>query len=586
MIRQPIVSVLAHVDHGKTTLLDTIRNSAVAQKEAGGITQCIDATEVPIDAIKKITKDLLKNVKITIPGLLFIDTPGHEAFSSLRKRGGAISDLAILIIDINQGVQPQTRESIEILKTFKVPFVVALNKIDMINGWKPQNTYSYLESIKHQNDFVKEEIQNKVYEIMGELSSFGFDSDLFTNISDYTKTLSIIPISGKTGEGIAELLAVLVGMAQKYLENRLEIDPNSEALGTILEVKEVKGLGKVIDAIIYDGSLKRGDLIVIGTNDEPIVTKVKALLKPKPLTETREKMINFRPVDKVVAACGVRIAAPDLDRAVAGMPLMSAKGDIEKVKEYIKKEISSVKVDTQEEGVVIKVDTLGSLEAILSLVRKENIPIKKAEIGPVSKSDVITARNVEDKYLRVIFAFNTQVLPDAKKLAEEFKIKIFRSDVIYKILEDYEEWKKEEEERERKEAMAKLTLPAKIRILPGYVFRQSKPAVCGIEVLEGKLTKGSKLMNAEGKVIGEVKDIQDQGESIESADKGMKVAISIEGAVIGRNVDEGEDLWTDIPLDDFKTMTTKYKDLLRDTDLEALRQILELKRKHDPMWGL
>jgi len=281
MIRQPIVTILAHVDHGKTTLMDSIRRSTVASKEAGGITQCIDSTEVPINTITKISGKLLKNIETTIPGLLFIDTPGHEAFSSLRERGGAISDIAVLVIDINQGVQPQTRESIEILKNFKVPFVVALNKIDMIHSWETQDTFSYLESLASQNEFVKEEIQNKIYQIMGDLSNFEFDSELFINVEDYTKQIAIVPISGKTGEGVAELLAVLVGMAQKYLANKLEISPDAEAQGTILEVKESQGLGKVLDVVVYDGSLKRGDTIVVGTNGEPIVTKVKALQKPK-----------------------------------------------------------------------------------------------------------------------------------------------------------------------------------------------------------------------------------------------------------------------------------------------------------------
>jgi len=137
MLRQPIITVLGHVDHGKTTLLDKIRKTAIAAKEAGGITQAIGTTEIPTNVIKTLCGKLLERfkIKLIISGLLFIDTPGHEAFTTLRKRGGSIADLAILVIDINEGIMPQTIESLEILKVSRIPFIIALNKIDRIKGW-------------------------------------------------------------------------------------------------------------------------------------------------------------------------------------------------------------------------------------------------------------------------------------------------------------------------------------------------------------------------------------------------------------------------------------------------------------------
>ncbi|MBI4095953.1 MAG: GTP-binding protein, partial [DPANN group archaeon] len=271
MIRQPIITVLGHVDHGKTSVLDYVRHTTLAQREAGQITQHIGATEVPLETIKKICGPLLERFKLkfTIPGLLFIDTPGHEAFTNLRKRGGSIADLAIVVIDIMQGIQPQTKEAIEILKTFKVPFIVAANKIDLIAGWRGVSQ-TFMQNFDKQLQMTKEQFERKFYELVGQLSKLGFDSDYYFKVDDYTKRVSIVPISAKTGEGISELLALLAGLAQKFLEKNLEIDLNENAKGTILEIKEEKGLGITADSIIYNGSLKVGDTLIVGGISDPL----------------------------------------------------------------------------------------------------------------------------------------------------------------------------------------------------------------------------------------------------------------------------------------------------------------------------
>jgi len=347
-IRSPICTVVGHVDHGKSSILDNIRGSAIVGSEAGAITQAIGASIIPLDTIKKICGDLLKtaNMNFTIPGLLFIDTPGHAAFTNLRKRGGNLADIAILVIDIREGLKPQTIESIEILKQYKTPFIIAANKVDLLPGWK-KGTNSILKTISEQTPQTSQEVEKKVYEIVGKLAEYELNGERFDRVQDYTKQVAIIPTSAETGEGISELLMVLSGLAQKYLETCLECNVDGSAKGIILEVKEEKGIGKSMDVILFDGTLKVNDTIIIGGLNRPITTKVRGLFEPNPLSEMRDKKSKFRPVKGVNAATGVKIAAPDIEEVVAGMPIRATdKENLEKTKEEVQKEVEEVIIET------------------------------------------------------------------------------------------------------------------------------------------------------------------------------------------------------------------------------------------------
>ncbi|MEM4707693.1 MAG: GTP-binding protein, partial [Candidatus Anstonellales archaeon] len=297
-IRSPIVAVLGHVDHGKTSILDAIRGSRVAAKEAGGITQMIGASYVSKQDIENLSSGLAEKLKIklVVPGLLFIDTPGHEAFTNLRDRGGSIADIAILVVDVNEGFMPQTIESINILKRYKTPFVIAANKIDVLSGWNKQNTKSFLESLGKQREDVKLKLDEKIYSIVAKLGGYGFNSERFDRVGDFSKEVAIIPISAKTHEGLAELLLLVAGLSQKYLEKELYINRDEPAKGSIIEVKEEKGMGTTIDAIIYDGVLKTGDEFYFLTNKGVKKTKIRALLLPN--VRGGEK---YTQVEKIVA---------------------------------------------------------------------------------------------------------------------------------------------------------------------------------------------------------------------------------------------------------------------------------------------
>jgi len=582
-IRSPICTVIGHVDHGKTAILDNIRHTSIVAVEAGKITQAIGASIIPLETVKKISGKLLEKLKLkfTIPGLLFIDTPGHAAFTNLRKRGGNLADIAILVIDVNEGFKEQSMECIEILKTYKTPFIIAANKIDLIQGWQNKDKL-LLETIKEQGQKIQEILDRKLYEIVGKLSELGFNSERFDRVEDYTKQIAIVPTSAKTGDGIPELLMVITGLAQKYLEKGLKYNVKGEAKGTILEVKEQKGIGKIIDVIIYDGNLKVDDTIVVGTLDEPITTKVRALFEPLALAEMRDKRSKFKSVKAVYAATGVRISAPDLDKAVAGMPVLVTK-EVEKTKKEIKKTIQEVLIETDKTGIIVKADSLGSLEAVVNLLKEKKIPIRKASIGDIQKKDLGEALTIyeEDPTKAVVLGFNVK---DISGICYD-NVKLIIHDVIYKLIEDLEKWQIELKKQMEAKALEALVMPAKIQIMKGYVFRQNNPAVVGVDVLEGVIKPGIPLMKADGKVLTEIKSIQSEQESISKAEKGKQVAISLPKVTVGRQIIEGDTLYSAISEKDFR----KLKDLkrnLKKEDIALLKEIAEIKRKEEPMWGV
>jgi len=539
-IRQPIVSVLGHVDHGKTSLLDMIRGSTVNLMEPGQITQHIGASFIPIDIIKKFCGPLLAKfkIKIMIPGLLFIDTPGHEAFTTLRRRGGSVADLAILVIDINEGFQPQTDESLNFLKQFKTPFLVAATKVDLIPGWYPHKNECFMESFKKQSESVQEDLEKKIYNIISQLSLREFEAERFDRINDFKKQVAIVPTSGKTGEGIPELLVMLAGLSQHFLSERLELSRTTR--GTVLEVKDIKGMGTTIDAIIYDGTVKCGDYLIIG-GEEPIVTKIKALLRPPVLKELRIEK-KFESVKEVHAAAGIKISAPNLDSVIAGSPIIcvSDKSKVEEAKKTVQKEVEEVEFSKEGEGIIARADTLGGLEALIKILKDNGIPIKKADVGTVTKQDIIELDSLKDELKKVVLVFNVNVPSETESLARDHKIMIFKNNIIYRLIEDYLKWCHDEKERKELKRLGEIARPCRLRILPGFVFRKRKPAVFGVEILAGVLKPGTPMQNEEGKDVGKIKSIEKEGKVIPQAKTGDKIAVSMEEPTVGRQVKEGD----------------------------------------------
>ena len=588
-IRSPIVSVLGHVDHGKTTLLDYIRGSTIADKEAGGITQHIGATEIPNDTIEEICGNFISKltIKDLIPGLFFIDTPGHAAFTTLRKRGGALADLAILIVDINDGFKPQTYEALNILKMYKTPFIIVANKIDMLFGWETHEGVSFKESFNQQASSVKQDLDTKIYEIVGTLHKEGFQSERFDRVSNFASQISIIPISARSGEGIIEVLALLLGLAQEYLTEQLEIDENAPAKGTILEIKEEIGLGLTVDSIIYEGVLRTNDEIALMTSSNDVLTtKVRSILRPLPLEEMRDSKKKFQKFDEVVAAAGIKIAAPNLDDVISGSPLRVLNDKVD-VEGEILKEIEDITIDTEDEGILVKADTLGSLEAIVKLLRELEIPIREADIGDVNRRDIINssiALNENDMHGAII-AFNVNVHPNSEEDLNNSDVKLFKGDVIYQIIEDYQDWIDEIEKAKKKAYYDSITKPAKFMSLPKLVFRQSKPAIVGIESISGTIKQGQTLINKNNEIVGVIASMEDKGETLSSIPRGQRVAMAIDNAIVGKHFDEGDELFVDISESDYKVLEREFKDKLTEDEFETLNEFLDIKRKQNPDWG-
>lgn len=588
-IRQPVVVVLGHVDSGKTSLLDKIRGTAVQAREAGGITQHIGASFFPLETIREICGPLFTRfgADVKVPGLLVIDTPGHEVFANLRMRGGSAADIAILVVDINKGLEAQTYESIEILKSRKVPFVIALNKLDMLHGWRSGSSSMVLESLKKQNKSVVDELDAKIYSVVGALSRLGFRAEAFYRVKDFTREIAIVPVSARTGEGIAELLAVLIGLTQQYMLKRLEVGEHGR--GIVLEVKEETGLGMTANIILLDGILREGDEIMLAKRDSIVTARVKALLLPKPLDEMRDPRDRFIRTQEVHAAAGVKVASPDLDGVLAGSPFyVIGKGvDIERLRQMLESEVRGLVISTDRIGVVLKCDTLGSLEAITEMLKRSSIPIRIADIGHVTKRDVVEASTVreKDRYMGVILAFNVKVLQDAQEEADARNVKIFTDKVIYNLVESYRQWVEQEREREESTIFASLTMPCKFMLLKGFVFRRSNPAVFGVEIIEGRLRQKSPVINSEGSEVGAIHQIQDKGKSIDEAMKGMQVAVSMNEPVVGRQIKEGEVLYTLPSTQHFKLLNERFKHKLTQEEQMLLDEIAKIRRKVDPLYG-
>jgi translation initiation factor 5B len=553
------------------------------------MTQHIGASFFPTETLLQICGPLLKKVggSIKVPGLLVIDTPGHEAFSNLRSRGGSAADIAILVVDITRGFEAQTYESVEILSRRRVPFVVALNKIDRLPGWRSASTPYLTESLKKQDKAVLEELDARIYSVVGSLSRLGFRSEAYYRVKDFSREVAIVPVSAKTGEGIPELIMVLVGLTQHYLTKRLTTS-EEQTRGIVLEMREEAGLGLTANVILLDGVLKVGDTVAMVKRDGAFKTKVRGLFLPKPLDEMRDPRDRFTPVEEVRAAAGVKIAAPDLEGVLAGSPIVGLVSEDrwEEVKKAIESEVSKIFIKTDTLGVIVKADTLGSLEAITDMLKRQGVPIRIADVGAITKRDVVEASMVakEDPYLGVILGFNVKILPDAQEAIEAERVKVFNESIIYNLIEGYTRWVQEEKEKAAAREFNTLTPVCKFKVLEGFIFRRSNPAIFGIEVLVGKLRQKVQVMNSDGKVVGTVHQIQDKGKPIEEAPRGAQVAISMMEPMVGRHIFENDILYTLPKEAEVKTLREKYLNRLSTEEQQVLDEIIQIRKKVQPTY--
>ena len=583
-LREPIVSLLGHVDHGKTTLLDRIAGSVRASKEPGGITQHIGAIEVPGATVRRLCEGVVRTEQLRVPGLLFVDTPGHRSFETLRRRGGALADLAVLVVDVREGVMPQTRESVQILRREKTPFAVALTKIDLLGGWrKPAGPSPLLDAIHRSGADFQKLLDQRVYSVAEELDQLGFSAERFDRVSDFTRNVGIVPLSAKTGTGVPELIALLVGLSQRFLEQELElIVEGGEA--TILERSDQKGVGPVGNVIIYRGRLKVGDEIVVTGREEPFTTRVRGIYRPRPLKEDRaSKQVRLDSLSDVQAAAGVYLAATGIEDAMPGglLKVVHSEEETARVREELARESQPV-AEVALTGVAIYADTLGGLEALAFECRERGIPIHEAGVGPVGHATVMRIATVKDPTHRAVLAFAVPILPDAIPEGEETAVRIFRADVMYRLIEEYDAWRTERKRELEVQRRLEHVHPAKLEVLPGFIFRASKPAIVGIRVRGGTLRPGVRLMRPDGTEVGVLKSLQKEGETVSQAEENEELAASIDGAVVGRNVREGDVLL--VALSESAARALRGQPLSA-SEQAILEEVVHLHRATHPFWG-
>ncbi|PBC32066.1 Eukaryotic translation initiation factor [Apis cerana cerana] len=588
-LRAAVVCVLGHVDTGKTKILDKLRRTNVQDGEAGGITQQIGATNVPIDAIRESTKHVkgFDEKKFRIPGLLIIDTPGHESFSNLRNRGSSLCDIAILVVDIMHGLEPQTIESINLLKTKKCPFIVALNKIDRLYDWQTMNRKDIQDIVKSQAINTQREFEKRSKDVIVQFAEQGLNAALFYENPDPRSYVSLVPTSAITGEGMGNLLSLIVDACQGPLAKRLMYSEELQA--TVLEVKALPGLGTTIDCILVNGMLKEGETMIVAGTDGPIVTQIRSLLMPQPLKELRVKnaYIEHR---EVKAAQGVKIAAKDLEKAIAGLNLQVAEksDEVEVLKEEIAKELSSAlgNIRLAERGVYVQASTLGALEALLDFLKSSKIPYAGIRIGPVVKKDVMKASIMleHDSQYATILAFDVKIERDAQELADSLGVKIFQADIIYHLFDKFTAYREELKQRKRDENKHIAVFPCKLRILPQYIFNSRDPIVMGVMVEAGIVKEGTPLCvpSKDFVDLGVVTSIEYNHKPVESARKGQEVCVKIEPIpgeapkMFGRHFDEKDFVVSKISRQSIDACKEYFRDDLVKTDWQLMVELKKL----------
>ncbi|XP_078514139.1 eukaryotic translation initiation factor 5B isoform X2 [Lissotriton helveticus] len=588
LLRAPVICVLGHVDTGKTKILDKLRHTHVQDGEAGGITQQIGATNVPLDAIFEQAKMVktFDREKVKIPGMLIIDTPGHESFSNLRNRGSSLCDIAILVVDIMHGLEPQTIESINLLKTKKCPFIVALNKIDRLYDWKKSPETDVVTALKKQKKNTKDEFEERTKAIIVEFAQQGLNAALFHENKDPRTFVSLVPTSAHSGDGMGSLIALLVDLTQTMLTKRLA--HCEELRAQVMEVKSLPGMGTTIDVILINGRLREGDTIIVPGVEGPIVTQIRGLLLPPPMKELRVKN-QYEKHKEVMAAQGVKILGKDLEKTLAGLPLLVAHREDEipvlrdELIHELKQTLSAIKLE--EKGVYVQASTLGSLEALLEFLKTSEVPYAGINIGPVHRKDVMKASVMleHDLQYAVILAFDVRIERDAQEMADTLGVRIFSAEIIYHLFDAFTKYRQDYKKQKQEEFKHIAVFPCKIRILPQFIFNSRDPIVMGVIIEAGQVKQGTPLCVPSKSFvdIGIVTSIEVNHKQVDVAKKGQEVCIKIEPIpgdspkMFGRHFEATDFLVSKINRQSIDALKNWFREEMQKTDWQL---IVELKK--------
>ncbi|GBG26948.1 Eukaryotic translation initiation factor 5B [Hondaea fermentalgiana] len=601
-LRSPVCVVMGHVDTGKTKLLDKIRRTNVQEGEAGGITQQIGATYFPMDNLRNITERLNKDLSIDVklPGLLVIDTPGHESFANLRHRGSSSANVAVLVVDIMHGLEQQTIESIKMLRAKRVPFVCAINKVDRCYGWQPLPGAPIRESLAQQPENVFSEFETRTQQVITQLMEQGLNAKLYYENKRFKQVVSLVPTSAHTGEGIPDLLMVLLTLTQRLMVEQLMFSPIMEA--TVLDVKKIEGVGTTVDVLLMNGKLRRGDTIVVAGMNGPIVTQIRALLTPQPAKEMRVKG-EFVHHEELRAAMGVKIAAQNLEDAIAGtsMFLLTDDDDEDELKDAVMADVADImgNVSVTGRGVSVQASTLGSLEALMEFLRTSDIPVASVQIGPVHKKDVSRASIMleHEKEYACILAFDVKVTREAQEMAEDLGVRIFTADIIYHLFDHFTKYLEECKNERKTEIEADAVFPCVLKIIPEHVFMKRNPLVFGVEVESGIVKVGTPLVVPDKLIpddanpgqtkmlsLGKIVSIEKDGAPVQTSGRGTKVAVKIQGTsaqsyvTFGRHFDHTNALVSKLTRKSIDLLKENFKNDLQRPDWEL---VIKLKKVFD-----
>ncbi|CAH8843184.1 unnamed protein product [Trichobilharzia szidati] len=587
-LRAGVICVLGHVDTGKTKILDKLRNTHVQDREAGGITQQIGATNVPLENIQLATRmcPYLNHSELRLPGLLIIDTPGHESFSNLRVRGSSLCDIAILVVDLMHGLEEQTKESIKILRSRKTPFIVALNKIDRLYAWKSNPETCIEEVMKMQGSMTQNDFDDHLKKVFQDFAMMELNVELFYKNTRPDEFVSMVPTSAHTGDGMGDLLSCLCLHLQNKLSKRLSY--TEELHASVMEVKEIHGLGTTIDVIVVNGRLHEGDTIVLAGQEGPICTQIRGVLQPAPMSELRVKG-TYTHLKEIKGAQGVKLIAKDLEKALAGLPLFVANGLSEEL--YYKEEVcrglkSALKaISVSPLGVYVVASTLGSLESLLVYLKSVDIPYSGINIGTVHKKDVMKASVMcerEPKWA-VILAFDVRVHKDAQKLATQLNVKIFTSEIIYRLQTQMEKYMEDLKTGNQRKHRDLAVFPCKMRILPEMIFNKRAPIVVGVHVEAGVVRVGTPICvpSRECITLGRVFSIESNHKPVEEARTGMEVCVRIDPVdgetpkLYGRHFDLNDLLVSKISRESIDVMKEYFRSDLKKEDWKLMIELKE-----------
>lgn len=594
-LRCPVVVIMGHVDTGKTKLLDKIRKTNVQEGEAGGITQQIGATFFEKKTLEAQTAKILETEKFEfeVPGMLVIDTPGHESFSNLRSRGSSLCDVAILVVDLMHGLEQQTIESLNMLRRRNTPFVVALNKVDRCYDWKTCKDTPIRDALKVQPEGTISEFRSRATDAKVQLQENGVNSNIYWEMGDddweSSDFVPLVPTSAVTGEGVQDVLLLLCQMAQRKLWRQLMWCANLQA--TVLEVKAIDGLGMTVDVLIVNGTLHEGDKAVFCTLDGPVVTEIRGLLTPPPSREMRIKS-EYIHHKEIKGAIGVKVIGNGLEKVMAGTSVMvvGEHDEEEDIKAEVMSDLSSLqsKLSTDKKGVMVQASTLGALEALLQFLREDTkppIPVSAIGIGTVHKRDVTKISIMNEKgcsEYATILAFDVPIEREAREHAEEMKVRIFTAEIIYHLFDQFTRFMEDLKEKRREEAAAVAVFPSINKILPQHIFNQKDPIIVGMEVVEGILKVGTPLCapNRGGLFIGKVTSIEMNGKEQETARKGQSVAVKIVNEhnptiTYGRQFNASDQLVSTLTRASIDALKENFKEKLENEDW---RLVVKLKK--------